>query len=96
MDVHEFEQAPEDGDEQGSLVCFSPWGCKELDMTERLNWLTECKISKYYYLTNKQNQNSSATQLEAHKTLDTRASQPGYEAWLLYFVILGKFLTFLF
>ena len=19
---------------QGSLVCFSPWGCKELDMTE--------------------------------------------------------------
>ena len=22
---------------QGSLVCCSPWGCKELDMTERLN-----------------------------------------------------------
>ena len=37
LDGHEFEQAPEDGDEQGSLVCFSPWGCKELDMTERLN-----------------------------------------------------------
>ena len=23
---------------QGSLACFSPWGHKELDMTERLNW----------------------------------------------------------
>ena len=26
------------GDGQGSLVCCSPWGCKELDMTEQLNW----------------------------------------------------------
>ena len=23
---------------KGSLACCSPWGCKELDMTERLNW----------------------------------------------------------
>ena len=26
------------GDGQGSLACCSPWGRKELDMTERLNW----------------------------------------------------------
>ena len=26
------------GDKQGGLVCCSPWGCKELDMTERLNF----------------------------------------------------------
>ena len=25
------------GDGQGSLVCCSPWGHKELDMTEQLN-----------------------------------------------------------
>ena len=25
------------GDGQGSLACYSPWGRKELDMTERLN-----------------------------------------------------------
>ena len=25
------------GDGQGSLMCCSPWGCKELDTTERLN-----------------------------------------------------------
>ena len=34
---HESEQAPGVGDGQGSLVCCSPWGRKELDMTERLN-----------------------------------------------------------
>ena len=34
---HEFEQAPGVGDIQGSLVCCSPWGHKELDMTEQLN-----------------------------------------------------------
>ena len=31
---HEFEQALGIGDEQRSLVCCSPWGCKEWDMTE--------------------------------------------------------------
>ena len=34
---HEFEQAPRVGDGQGSLVCCSPQGHKELDMTELLN-----------------------------------------------------------
>ena len=33
----EFEQAPGVGDRQGSLACCSPWGLKELDITERLN-----------------------------------------------------------
>ena len=37
---HEFEQALGVGDGQGSLACCSLWGRKELDMTERLNWLT--------------------------------------------------------
>ena len=34
LDGYEFEQAPEVGDRQGNLVCCSPWGCKESDMTE--------------------------------------------------------------
>ena len=34
LDGHEFEQAPGDGDGQGSLVCCSPLGHKELDTTE--------------------------------------------------------------
>ena len=33
-----FEQALGVGDEQGSLAGCSPRGCKESDMTERLNW----------------------------------------------------------
>ena len=37
VDGHEFEQAPAIGDGQGSLACSSPWGHRELDMTERLN-----------------------------------------------------------
>ena len=39
LDGHEFEQASRVGEGQGSLSCCSPWGCKDLDMTERLNWI---------------------------------------------------------
>ena len=38
LNGHEFEQGSEVGDEQGSLVCCSPWGRKESDMTKRWNW----------------------------------------------------------
>ena len=41
LNKHEFEQASGVGDGQGSLLCCSPWGCKESDTTEWLNWLTE-------------------------------------------------------
>ena len=37
LDGHEFEQTLRVGKGQGSLACFSPWGHKESDMTERLN-----------------------------------------------------------
>ena len=30
----EFEEAHGNGEGQGNLACFSPWGHKELDMTE--------------------------------------------------------------
>ena len=36
LNGHEFEQAPGDDEGQGSWVCCSPWGRKELDMTEQL------------------------------------------------------------
>ena len=45
LDGHEFEQAPGVGEGQGSLVCCSPWSCKESDKTERLNW-TEKEMIK--------------------------------------------------
>ena len=37
LNGHEFEQALGDGEGQGSLAGCSPWGHKELDMTEQLN-----------------------------------------------------------
>ena len=37
LNGHESEQTPGDSEGQGSLACCSPWGCKELDTTERLN-----------------------------------------------------------
>ena len=53
---HEFEQGPGVGDGQGGLACCSPWGRKESDMSEELNWTelmieiqqspTVCKDSK--------------------------------------------------
>ena len=47
LDGHEFEQAPGVGDGQGSLVCCSPRGHKESDMTEWLNWTDIIKSSSF-------------------------------------------------
>ena len=35
LNRREFEQALGDGEGQGSLVCCSPWGCTESDMTKQ-------------------------------------------------------------
>ena len=36
LNEHEFEQTLGDSEGQRSLACYSPWGCKVSDMTERL------------------------------------------------------------
>ena len=41
---HAFGQAPRVGDGQRNLACCSPCGHKELDTTERPNWLIETVI----------------------------------------------------
>ena len=45
LDGHEFEQAPRVSDGERSLVCCSPWGGKESDITE-LNYM----MIYYFYL----------------------------------------------
>ena len=45
---HEFEQALWMGDGQRGLACCSPWGRKESDTTEWLNW-TEEVAGAYLY-----------------------------------------------
>ena len=37
LDEHESEQTVGNGEGQGSLVCYNPWGHKESDMTVWLN-----------------------------------------------------------
>ena len=46
LNGHEFEQALAAGDGQGSLSRCSPWGRKELDITEWLNWTEMSNIFK--------------------------------------------------
>ena len=55
LNGHEFEQAPGVGEGQGSLVCCSPWGCKESDSTEQLKnnnfiFMFHMCISDFYFL----------------------------------------------
>ena len=61
LDGHEFEQAPGDGEGQGSLTCCSPWGQKESDTTEELNddneeevhpwqWRSQTHLSKTHLI----------------------------------------------
>ena len=38
LNGHEFEWTPGVGDGQGCLTCYIPWGHKESDTTEWLNW----------------------------------------------------------
>ena len=38
LNRHKLEQTPGDGEGQGSLACWSPWGCRESHTTERLNY----------------------------------------------------------
>ena len=45
LNGHEFEWTPGVGDGQGSLMWCSPWGRKESDTTEQLNW-TELNPSR--------------------------------------------------
>ena len=46
LNRQEFEQAPRDGEKQGSLACCTPWSCKESDTTERL-YYDSCEKSSF-------------------------------------------------
>ena len=37
LNGHVFEQTIGDSEGQGSLMCYSPWVCKELGTTQQLN-----------------------------------------------------------
>ena len=52
LNGHGFGWTPGVGDGQGSLACCSSWGCRELDMTEWLNW-TESTETTFVEITPK-------------------------------------------
>ena len=66
LNGHEFEQAPVVGDRQGNLACCSSWGCKESDMTKRLNWTDICPTTMLVICFNLEFP-SSGTYLVFHK-----------------------------
>ena len=63
---YEFEQVSGVGDWQVNLVCCSPWGCKELDRTEWLNWTDirelSCNISSDWQHLHRRNNKSNCTE----------------------------------
>ena len=63
LNGHEFEQTPRDCEVQGSLACCNPWGRKESDTTERLNW-------KLYYRMGLEPLNTASKKLVFHKYLN--------------------------
>ena len=63
LDGHEFEWAPGVGDGQGGLECCCPWGCKESDTTERLNW-TDGGKKNVHCLQKKRNQSENNLMVE--------------------------------
>ena len=48
INTHEFGWTLGVGDGQGGLACCNLWGCKELDMIERLNWKAKSHITKLF------------------------------------------------
>ena len=82
LDRHEFEWTPGVGDGQGGLACCDSWGCKESDMTERLNWIENSNNmqnsvlrtwKKQFYLT-----------LPSHDISPWRIQMPGFIGHLLH------------
>ena len=43
-----FEQVLGNGEVQGSLACCSPWGCKESDTAEQLNYSRTTDLRKHH------------------------------------------------
>ena len=72
---HEFEQALGVGDWHRGLLCYRSWGCKESDMTERLNW-TEFSVLNLSIL-NQDPAHSKGARIWAGRT-----SQPSPEEWI--------------
>ena len=74
LNRQEFEQTPGDSEGQGSLMCYSPWGLKELNIAQQLN--NNIFYKQHIFTIYKQQQIllllNHSCQLNAHKHTYTR------------------------
>ena len=84
IDGCEFEQAPGVGDGQGSLACCSPWGRKESDTTEQLNWTELIRISPPFWTSLPSLSLSHPSRLIRSPCLSF-LSHTANSCWLIYF-----------
>ena len=77
LNGHEFEQAPSVGDGQGSLEYCGPWGCKESDMTERLNW------NELNWVQPRMDETGQSMNSSYHKPWFLLSKMPSSEEWTL-------------
>ena len=104
LDGHAFEQALGDGEEQGSLGCCSPWGGKQLDVTEWLNNNRSPKVSgmkpmnkqlrislifqSFYRRTTEQQGNSSCGQQGNNSQCAMEVFQPRLTSLVIVYLVL--------
>ena len=87
LNRHEVEQALRVGAGPGSLACCSPWRCKELEMTERLNWTEGCVCVCPLFLTSTQPLSvhlDTAERQMAHQIYNPFSSQLKPHLWILW------------
>ena len=65
LNRHETQQTPGDEKGQGGLACYSPWGCRESDMTEQTT--TNFRYIHKYISKKKTITNSSVHLTELHQ-----------------------------
>ena len=85
LDGHEFEQALGVGDEQGSLVCCSPWGCNLINLcSENIltsGWISCVMIQKHilsskFFNTGQKLKNKGVGVEKAEKSGDQAGQRP--------------------
>ena len=82
---HTLGQASGDGEGQGDLVCCSPWGRKESDTTERLNWtrfvIAFLPRSNCFLISSLQSPSTVILEPKERKSVTTAFSPICHEVW---------------